>query len=103
MTNHRRIRVAYDNDRLASICRTYGIRRLAAFGSALRDDFSSESDIDLLVEFEPGTLLGFRIFELEAKLSEIFGGRPVDLIREAYLNRRLRPLVLPTAETLYAA
>lgn len=103
MTIHRRIQVAYDNDELASICRAYGIRRLSAFGSALREDFSSESDIDLLVVFEPGTALGFRIFELEAKLSEVFGGRPVDLVREAYLNRHLRSRVLPTAETLYAA
>ena len=65
--------------------------------------FRPKSDIDLRVEFEPGLQLGFRMFELEAKLSDLFGGRPVDLVREAYLNRRLRPLVLPTAETLYAA
>ena len=103
MTAHERVRVPYDPERLAALCREFGVRQLLVFGSVLRDDFSAHSDVDLLVEFEPQVSLGFRILDFEAGLSSVFGGRRVDLVRAAYLSPRLRPHVLPEAETLYAA
>ena len=89
-------------ERLAELCRRWGIRELALFGSALRDDFGPDSDIDL-VDFEPETVLGFRIFELERELSELFGGRRIDLVPRKFLNPRLRQRVLAEAQTQYAA
>ena len=92
-----------DPTRLAELCRTWGIRELAIFGSALRPDFGPSSDVDLLVEFEPDLVLGFRIFALERELSRLFGGRRVDLVRRKFLHPRLRDRVLAEAQTQYAA
>ena len=65
-------------------------RKLSLFGSVLRDDFRSDSDIDVLVHYEPDYPVGFRIFEMEQELSRIFGGHKVDIANEKFLNRRLR-------------
>ena len=92
-----------DPDRLAELCRRWGIRELALFGSAVRDDFGPESDVDLLVDFEPGTVLGFRVFELERELSQVFGGRRIDLVPRKFLHPRLRQRVLAEAQVQYAA
>ncbi len=93
----------YPHDELAAICRRHHIRRLALFGSALRDDFGPDSDIDLLVEFEPGTTVGFRIFRVEEELSALFWGRKVDLVNPKYLNRWTKDDVLTSSEEIYAA
>jgi uncharacterized protein len=98
-----RQRPDYPQDELVAICRRHHIRRLALFGSALRDDFGPHSDIDLLVEFEPGTTVGFRIFRVEEELSALFGGRKVDLVNPKYLNRWIKNEVLTSAEEIYAA
>jgi len=95
--------IAVDSVELAGLCRRWRIRELALFGSALRPDFGPESDVDLLVEFEPGVVLGFRVFELERELSALFGGRSVDLVRRKYLHPRLRDRVLAEARVQYAA
>jgi predicted nucleotidyltransferase len=87
---------------IAEFCRRYHIRKLSLFGSVLRDDFGPASDIDVLVEFEPGHSLGFGWIDMEEELSQIFGGRRVDVVREKYLNRRLRKRVLDSAEVQYA-
>ena len=71
------------------------------FGSVLTDDFRPDSDVDVLVDFEPGQVIGFRIFDIEDELSQILGGHRIDLVREKYLNRRLRNRVLAGAETQY--
>ena len=92
-----------DHTVLADLCRRWGIRELALFGSALRDDFTPVSDVDLLVEFEPGTVLGFRRLDLERELSALFGGRRIDLVPRKYLHPRLRDRVLREARTQYAA
>jgi predicted nucleotidyltransferase len=92
-----------DPSALAELCRRWGIRELALFGSALRDDFGPASDVDLLVEFEPGTVLGFRRFELERELSGLFGGRRIDLVPRKYLHPRLQERVLREARIQYAA
>lgn len=92
-----------DRARLEELCRTWRIRELAIFGSALRLEFGPASDVDLFVDFEPGVVLGFRIFELERELSALFGGRAVDLVRRKCLNPRLRDRVLAEARIAYAA
>lgn len=95
-------KVVIDRERLAEVCRRHHIRKLALFGSVLREEFRPDSDVDVLVDFEPGRVIGFRIFDIEAELSRVFGGHRVDFVREKYLNRRLRDRVLATAETQYA-
>lgn len=72
------------------------------FGSALRDDFRSDSDIDLLVEFQPGHTPGWEIVDLEEELSGLFGGRKIDLVNPKYLNHRLRDTILNSAVVQYA-
>jgi predicted nucleotidyltransferase len=102
MGTRMRAKVVIDRERIAELCRRHHIRKLALFGSVLSDDFRPESDVDVLVDFEPGQVIGFRIFDIEDELSQLFGGHRVDLVREKYLNRRLRDRVLASAETAYA-
>ena len=90
-------------DQLAEFCRRNHILRLALFGSILREDFRPDSDIDVLVEFEPGHVPGFGFIRLQDELSALFDGRPVDLVTPKFLNHRIRDEVLKTAEVQYAA
>lgn len=85
---------------LEELCQRHHIRRLALFGSILRDDFRSESDIDVLATFEPGATPGFGFIGIQDELSEILG-RPVDLHTPASLSRYFRDDVLHEAEVLY--
>ena len=95
--------ITVDRRRLAEFCRKHHIRRLALFGSALRHDFGSESDVDVLVNFEPGHTPGlFGIARLERELSALFGGRKVDLRTPEDLSRYFREDVLREAEVQYA-
>jgi predicted nucleotidyltransferase len=94
--------VPIDRERLVSFCRRHRIRKLAFFGSVLRDDFRPDSDVDVLVDFEPGHAPGFRIVDIEEELSHLLGGHRVDLVSEKYLNARLRERVLASAEVAYA-
>jgi uncharacterized protein len=94
--------VKVDRERLAEVCRRYGIEELAVFGSVARGDASSDSDVDLLYVLAPGARLGFALNRLEDELAEIFG-RPVDLVSRRALHRLLRPTVEAEARTLYAA
>lgn len=96
-------RLPIDTVALADLCRRYGIRRLSFFGSVLRDDFSPQSDVDLLVESEPEHVPGFRRLALiEAELSKLLRGRRVDLVTAKFLNHRIRRRVLESAEVAYA-
>jgi uncharacterized protein len=88
---------------LADFCRRNHIRKLSLFGSVLREDFGPQSDIDILVEFEPGHVPGLRLIRLQDELSRLFGGRRVDLVTPKFLNRRIRDEVLRSAEVQYAA
>jgi predicted nucleotidyltransferase len=81
---------------LAEFCGRNRIRRLALFGSVLRDDFGPQSDVDLLVEFEPGHRLGFAFFTLQEELSAILG-RTVDLRTAEDLSRYFRDEVVRTS------
>ena len=96
------LRVPIDQNRLAEFCRQNGVRRLAVFGSALRDDFAQGSDVDVLVEFEPGRTPGLKFFGMQEELSRIFG-RAVDLHTQASLSRHFRSQVLAEAEDQYVA
>ena len=88
--------------KLADFCRRNHIRRLAFFGSVLRDDFARESDVDALVEFEEGHVPGYALIRMQDELSEILDGRPVDLVTPKFLNPRIRDKVLAQAEVQYA-
>lgn len=90
-------------DRIAEFCRRNGIAKLALFGSILRDDFGPESDIDVLVEFEPGERVGLiRMAALERELSQMLG-RKVDLRTPAELSHYFRDEVIANAEVQYAS
>jgi len=97
-----RSRIDIPSERIAEFCRCNRIRRLALFGSVLRDDFRPGSDVDVLVEFEPGTRLGLRFFALERELGEILG-RKVDLNTPGFLSDDIREQVLAEAEVQYDA
>ncbi len=87
-------------DIIADFCRRHHIRRLAIFGSALRDDFAPDSDVDVLVEFEKGHVPGFAFFDMQAELSELID-RKVDLTTPNFLSRYFRDEVLKQAEVQY--
>lgn len=96
-------KLCLNRERLAAICRSYHVRRLAVFGSALRDDFRPDSDVDVLIEFDPVRRPGMEdLYELEQELSAAFGGRKVDMVNPKYLNRRIRNRVLDEAEVQFA-
>jgi predicted nucleotidyltransferase len=95
-------KIAIDRNRLAEFCRSNHICKLALFGSILRDDFRPESDIDVLVEFEPGHVPGLKFFALERELSELLGRR-VDLNTPNFLSPYFRGRVLAEAEVQYVA
>lgn len=93
--------IAVDRDAIAEFCRRHRICRLALFGSVLRSDFCAESDVDVLVEFEPRQVIGLiRLAGLERELSEILG-RKADLRTPADLSRYFRDEVVRTAKVLY--
>lgn len=88
---------------IAEFCRKYHVRRLSLYGSILRDDFRSDSDIDVLVEFEPGRVPGLlRMAGLEIELSAILG-RKSDVRTPAELSRHFRERVLEEAQEQYVA
>lgn len=97
------IQVSISSHSLAVFCREHGIRRLSVFSSALREDFGPESDVDVLVEFEPDRTPGlFGIAHMELELSRLFSGRKVDLRTPEDLSPYFRKDVLDGAVTQYA-
>jgi predicted nucleotidyltransferase len=102
MTMRKKIRVP--KEKLATFCQRHHIRKLAFFGSVLRDDFTPESDIDVLVEFEPGARVGlFDLYDMEQELSRLLGGKKVDMNTPRSLSKYFREEVLTQAEVYYAA
>ncbi len=88
---------------MPTFCHRQHVRKLSLFGSILRDDFRPESDVDVLVEFEPGHVPGMlRMAALEMELSALFG-RKVDLRTPAELSRHFRDQVMREAEVQYVA
>jgi hypothetical protein len=88
---------------IGNVCRRYGVRELAIFGSALRDEFGVESDVDFLVEFDPQARIGLIAFAgLQEELTNIIG-RKVDVVSKKGLKPVIRDAVLASAEIVYAA
>ena len=94
------VRIPVDQERIERFCRRHHIRRLSLFGSVLRQDFAAGSDVDVLVEFQPGRVPGLAFFAMEMELSEILG-YPVDLNTAGFLRPHFRDRVLAEAETQY--
>lgn len=92
--------IALDSEEIADFCRERGIRRLAFFGSVLRDDFTPASDVDLLVEYLPGRHPGLMLFRQQDELAARFH-RPVDLHTPASLSRHFRDEVQAASLPIY--
>lgn len=89
---------------LADLCRRWKINRLSLFGSVVRDDFAPDSDIDVLVEFEPGEAPGLiALSALQTELELLFGEHPVDLVTPGFLHHELRERIRKEAVLQYAA
>ena len=109
MSGNSRVSKSVVNDRfnispvvMAQFCEKHHIHRLALFGSVLREDFGPDSDIDVLVEFEVGHVPGlFRLVGMEHELSDIAGGRRIDMRTPEDLSRYFREDVVTSAEALY--
>lgn len=95
-----RARIEIPREQIADFCRHHHIRRLALFGSVLRDDFTPASDVDILVEFKPDKTPGFAFFGMQDELSDLLGRR-VDLRTPNELSKYFRDEVLAEAEELY--
>jgi len=94
------VQIPIDEQQIADFCRRHHIRKLALFGSVLRDDFTPESDVDVLVEFEPGHMPGFAFVDMQEELTELLGRR-VDLSTPGFLSRYIRDRTLQEALVLY--
>jgi predicted nucleotidyltransferase len=91
-----------NKDKIAKFCERHHIHRLAIFGSALREDFNPESDIDVLVDFMPGHTPGFfKLFEMEEELSGLLGGHKADMRTPEDISRYFRDKVVAQAEVQY--
>ena len=97
------MQIQVDQYSIAKFCRRNHIRKLAFFGSVLRDDFRPDSDVDVLVEFEPGHTPGWDIVDMQDELSVMFGGRQIDLLTFKGLHPFIKDRVLQEAQVLYAA
>ncbi len=95
-------RITIDRQKISDFCRRHHIRKLAFFGSVLREDFKPESDVDVLVEFEQGHVPGLAFFSMERELSEILNHK-VDLNTPQFLSPYFRDQVLAEAEAQYVA
>jgi len=94
--------INFSKEEIKEFCKRNNIQKLALFGSVLRDDFTGKSDIDVLVEFEPGAKVGFfELYDMEQELSGIFGGRKIDINTPKCLSKYFRDKVLAAAEVQY--
>ena len=97
-------RLRFGKEELAAFCKRHHVRRLSLFGSVIGPAFHPDSDVDVLVEFEPGHVPGFfTVVDMERELSVIFGGRAVDLRTREDLGSWIRDRVSQEAEVQYAA
>jgi uncharacterized protein len=95
-------RITIDREKITNFCRRHHIRKLALFGSVLRNDFRPDSDVDVLVELEKGHVPGLAFFSMERELSEILNHK-VDLNTPQFLSPYFRDQVLAEAEAQYVA
>ena len=97
-------RFSLGSEQIESFCRKHNIDRLALFGSVLRDDFTDDSDIDVLVEFNRKHIPGLMTLAgMEIELSELIGGRRVDMNTPLLISRYFRDEVMAETEALYVA
>jgi len=95
------LKVAISRKKLAEFCQRRHIRKLAFFFFFLREDFNSESDVDVLVEFEEGFTPGLAFIDIQDELSSLLGNREVDLVTPKFLNHRIKDKVLKEARVAY--
>ena len=95
-------RPRFDRERIAAFCDRHRIRRLALFGSVLREDFDTTSDVDVLVDFEAGAKTGLAFFDMQDELSAIIG-RQVDLNTPGFPGRHIRERALRESRDVYVA
>jgi hypothetical protein len=95
-----KLKIRVPRKKLAEFCRRNHIRKLAFFGSVLRDDFGPESDVDVLVEFEPEKTPGFAFFGMQEELSAILG-RKVDLNTPGFISKYFRDQIIREAKVEY--
>ena len=96
-------RLTVDRSAVKAFCERHHIARLALFGSVLRADFNTDSDVDVLVEFQAGHVPGLSFLSMERELSLLLEGRRVDFVTPGFLNARIREQILREAEPLYVA
>ena len=100
---NKKTNIQLPRDKIADFCKRNRIRKLSLFGSALKGDLRKDSDIDLLVEFQPSEFPSLLdLARMERELSKLFGGRKVDLRTPNELSRYFRDEVLSTASVQYA-
>ncbi|NUM53398.1 MAG: nucleotidyltransferase domain-containing protein [Candidatus Hydrogenedentes bacterium] len=92
-----------DRELLEAVCKRWHIKKLSIFGSALRDDFRPDSDVDVLIEFDPEHIPGWEIVDVGDDLSKAFGGRYVDMVSPKYVIPALRARILTSAVVQYEA
>src|SRR3954471_10085790 len=97
-----RTRIPIPAEALEEFCRRNHIRKLSLFGSVLREDFGPDSDVDVLVEFDPDHIPGLAFFGMQDELSEILG-RQVDLNTPGFLSPYFRDDVVASAAVIYDA
>jgi predicted nucleotidyltransferase len=95
--------ILVDSQSLAEMCRRYHVKELSLFGSAVRGEMGPDSDIDILVEFEPGVRIGLIKFESFVDELELLSGRRIDLVTKSGLKPWVRPSVLKDARVIYAS
>lgn len=101
--NPSRVKIRVPRQELADFCRRYNVQKLALFGSVLGDNFRAESDVDILVSFQPTAHIGFITFSrMQRELAGLFN-RPVDLVPMDGLKPVIRDSVLSNIEEVYAA
>lgn len=93
--------VALNRSQIEAFCRKYRVKKLSLFGSVLREDFSPDSDVDVLIEFESGARAGLlRLAAMELELSAMIK-RKADLRTPAELSRYFRDEVVTQAQVQY--
>jgi predicted nucleotidyltransferase len=78
--HHKEPKLSFDLSTVAQLCHKYHIRKLALYGSVMRDDFDAGSDVDMLIDFEPEAHLGFEVVGMLDEFSELFGGHKIDFM-----------------------
>lgn len=96
-----KLRISISQEAIEDFCKKNHIQKLSFFGSVLSNSFGADSDVDVLVEFEPGHTPGLSLIRMQDDLSELLGGRRVDLVTPKFLNSRIREQVLSQAYIQY--